>query len=300
MTEQIELSSLDLHYVDYRLKSKQAEKALLTSIIEHGIRDPLQGVDRGDGARILLNGFKRYRCAQKLNISIVPYSCLGNDEPCGILKLIRMSNSKSLNILEQAKLIDELKNVHGMSNGEIADHLEKSKSWVSMRIGIVGQMSQYVMKRIFNGDFPVYSFMYTLRRFIRMNSITEKDIDEFVKAVSGKGISIRDIDLLARGFFKGSDDLRQQIKKGNIAWSLNRLKEPVSKTAQCTKAEQSMLRLLEMLHSHMQQLPYRIEDDRLSSAAFHAQANILANGILKLMNSFCEAMRKFHDRCRQA
>jgi hypothetical protein len=93
MIEQIEISSLDLRYEGYRLKSRIAEKALLASIIEHGVRDPLQGVDLGDGIRILLNGFKRYRCAKKLNISIVPYRSFGSDEPLGIIKLIRISNS---------------------------------------------------------------------------------------------------------------------------------------------------------------------------------------------------------------
>ena len=158
MIEQIEISSLDLRYENYRLKSRQAEKTLLASIIDHGIRDPLQGVDIKDNNRILLNGFKRYRCAKKLNIGIVPYRSFGSDEPLGIIKLIRISNSKPLNILEQAKLIEELQKVHGMCNADIADLLEKSKSWVSVRSGIFEDMSEYVMRQIFKGDFPAYSF----------------------------------------------------------------------------------------------------------------------------------------------
>ena len=84
--------------------------------------------------RILLDGFKRYRCAKKLAIEIVPYFSLGNDEAFGIIELIRLSNSKSLNILEQSKLIDELKTVHRMCPSDIAKLLEKSKSWVSVRM----------------------------------------------------------------------------------------------------------------------------------------------------------------------
>ena len=297
MIEQIETSSLDLRYEDYRLKSGRAEKALLSSIIEHGIRDPLQGVDLGDGIRILLNGFKRYRCAKKLNISVVPYRSFGSDEPLGIIKLIRISNSKTLNILEQAKLIDELQNVHDMCNDDIASLLEKSKSWVSMRAGIVGEMSEYVMKRIFAGDFPVYSFMYTLRRFIRMNSISKQEIDEFVKVVSGKGLSIRDIELLASGFFRGSDDFRQQIKKGNITWGLKRLKESAAETTECTKAEQSMLREPELIQSYMQRIIYRVKDDKPGTDAFHAQATLLTKGIISIMDSFSKSMRAFHERC---
>ena len=107
MVEQVELSSLDLRYESYRLKNPGSEKVLLASILQYGLREPLQGVDTVD-FRILLDGFKRYRCAKKLSISIVPYCCLSDDEALGIIKLLRLSTSKGLNILEQARLIDEL------------------------------------------------------------------------------------------------------------------------------------------------------------------------------------------------
>ena len=185
MVDQVEISSFDLRYEDCRLKSPRTEKLLLSSILDQGVRDPLQGVDVC-GQRILLDGFKRYRCAKKLNIGIVPYVCLGDDEVCGIIDLIRISNVKSLGILEQARLIEELKQTHNMRNWEIAILLEKSKPWVSMRSGIVGEMSEYVRQKVFNGELPVYSFMYTLRRFIRMNVIKKSEIDEFVRSVAGK------------------------------------------------------------------------------------------------------------------
>ena len=127
MAEQIEISSLDLRYEAYRLRSPGAEKTLLASILENGIRDPFQGVDT-DGCRILLDGFKRYRCALRLSIGIVPYWSLGDDEASGLIELLRASNARGLSILEQARLIDELKTVHQMSTAEIAGLLEKSKA----------------------------------------------------------------------------------------------------------------------------------------------------------------------------
>ena len=297
MFEEIEISSLDLRFEGYRIKSRRAEQALLVSIIEHGIRDPLQGVDIENGVRILLNGFKRHRCAKKIKMSIVPYQSFGSDEPAGIIELIKISNSKPLNILEQARLIDELQKVHGMSNADIAGVLERSPSWVSMRTGLLGEMSEYVMEQVFKGSFPVYSFMYTLRKFMRMNSISQKNIDEFVKAVSSKGLSTRDIELLASGYFKGSDDFKKQIKEGNITWGLNRLKESPAKTPDCTKAEQRMLKLLESLQNCMQRIIFRDKDDSLNSAAFRAQASLLAIQIINLIDNFTKEVREIHDRC---
>ncbi len=253
MVEQVEISSLDLRYESYRMKHPGAEKGLLFSILENGIRDPLQGVTTKDG-RILLDGFKRYRCAKRLDIGIVPYSALSSDEASGIIELIRISNAKSLSILEQAKLIDELKSVHKMSVSEIAALIEKSKGWVGMRVGIIGQMSECVMNRIFSGQFPVYAYMYTLRPFIRMNGINRKEIDAFVNSVAGKNLSIRDIEILAHGYFKGSDEFRQQIKSGNISWGLSRLKKISANTPNCTEIERGMLRDLEITLKYMQRL----------------------------------------------
>jgi len=298
MIEQVEISSFDVRYESHRMKSPGAEKALLGSISEHGIRDPLQGVDT-NAARLLLDGFKRYRCAKRLGIGIVPYCSLGSDEALAIIELLRVSNSKGLSILEQARLIDELKTAHQMSNWEIAGLLEKSKSWVSVRCGIIGEMSECVRDKIFRGTFPVYSYMYTLRRFIRINCAKKEEIDEFVKLVSGKHLSIREIELLAHGYFRGPEQFHRQIQSGNISWGLSRLKDCSVNTSACTEVERAMLRDLEITQKYMQRVTYKSKDRRFKSSSFYSQANLLAGGIIRQTESFSKAMREFYDRSGQ-
>jgi len=298
MVDQIEICSFDLRYEGYRIRSAGAEKALLLSISAHGIREPLQGVGKA-GKRILLDGFKRLRCARKLHIGIVPYLSLADDESCGIIELIRISNTKSLSILEQARLIDELMNVHQMCNAEIAALLERSKAWVSVRSGIISQMSQSVMNKIFNGQFPVYSFMYTLRQFMRINSVKKTEVDEFVNAVAGKHLSTRDIDLLANAYFKGPDEFREQIKNGNISWQLNRLKQSYRSGGVCTERERQMLTALEITQKYMQRLILKCNDTRFKTNSFYAQANLLSGGILRQLDDFTQTIRQFYDRTGQ-
>ncbi|MBW1795090.1 MAG: chromosome partitioning protein ParB [Deltaproteobacteria bacterium] len=298
MVDQVEICSFDLRYEGYRMRSAGVEKALLLSISAHGIREPLQGVGT-EGERILLDGFKRLRCAAKLNIGIVPYLSLGDDEPCGIIELLRISNARSLSILEQARLIDELMNVHQMCNAEIATLLERSKAWVSVRAGIISQMSQSVMDKIFNGQFPVYSFMYTLRQFMRINCVKKDEVDEFVNAVAGRHLSTRDIDLLANAYFKGPDEFRKQIKNGNISWGLNRLKQSHPAGCDCTERERHMLKALEITQKYMQRLILRCNDTRFKTNTFYAQANLLSGGILRQLDAFNQAIRQIYDRTGQ-
>ncbi len=75
MSATIERNSLDLRFQSYRLRNDAAEARLLASIAERGIEQPLAGVDTPQG-RLLLDGFKRYRCAAKLCIECVPYVSL--------------------------------------------------------------------------------------------------------------------------------------------------------------------------------------------------------------------------------
>ena len=47
--------------------------------------------------------------------------------------------------------------------------LSRSKAWVSMRRNLLTEMSDAIGQILFRGAFPVYSYMVTLRPFMRMN-----------------------------------------------------------------------------------------------------------------------------------
>jgi hypothetical protein len=299
MTLQVEISSFDLRFENYRLRNQAAERILLASISEKGVQTPLQGVDMQDG-RILLNGFKRYRCAKKLGIGIVPYMSLSSDTAAGIVELLRMSNEKGLSFLEQARLIAELKQGHHMSTTDIACLLEKSKAWVSVRSGITTEMSPFVMDKIFCGQFPAYAYMYIVRPFIRINRIKREQIDEFVGLASARRLSIRDIELLANGYFKGSSELREQLRKGDIALGLSALRKTIQKPDNCTATEQAMLQDLERTQGNMQRVTARCRQAAFKTGAFFAQANLLTGGILRQLDLFAHAVRQLHDRSGKA
>jgi ParB-like chromosome segregation protein Spo0J len=165
MTNQVELASLDLRYESFRLKQPGLEERLLASILQRGIQEPLEGVDLPAAqagvqqTQVLLNGFKRYRCARRLRLATVPFSSLGGDEAAAILGLLKLSNNRTLSILEQAAFIAELKNGRGLNVAEIAAELSRSKSWVTMRLGLMAEMSQAVRQQLFAGAFPVYCYM---------------------------------------------------------------------------------------------------------------------------------------------
>jgi hypothetical protein len=299
MGQEVELSALDLRYESYRMKNSAQEGRLLASIARCGIKEPLEGVERAERS-ILLNGFKRYRCARKLGIRVAPYASLGDDEASAIINLLRVSNDRSLTILEQAGFIDELRQLHQMSVAAIAEQLSRSKAWVSMRLGLIGEMSPAVREKIFSGGFPVYPYMYTLRQFMRMNGVKKQDIEDFVVALSGEKLSVREIEQLAHGYFRGPAAFREAIRDGHIALALNWVSQVPEDQDGSNEFERVLLKDLEVTHKYMQRVMGKSEDRRLKTRVFLAQAHLLTAGILSQSRAFFEVMRKLHDRCGQA
>ena len=295
--EQIEADHIDTSYENLRLKDKNREKALLDSIIMHGVNDPLRCIVKENNNFILLDGFKRLRCCMRIKLSIVPVTCLGNDEVSAILHLIRLSNANNLNILEQSAFVDELYQKHKLPVKEIAYQVERSPAWVSVRLGIIQEMSEVVREAIFKGAFPVRSYMYTLRQFTRVNKINKNDIDEFVKAVSGKNLSTRNIETLVYGYFRGGKHLKMQIKKGHIPWTLKQM----SRINTLTEAEKDLLneselktiRELEIVQKYISKTQYNIKSPKLKSESFFNTAGLLIKGILNKIDDFKKQLQEF-------
>jgi hypothetical protein len=293
----IELSHLDLRYKDLRIRNRKQEGKLLSSIAERGIEEPLEGVDT-EGVHLLLNGFKRYRCACKLSIKTVPYSSLGQDAVMAIVALLRNTQARSMTILEQAGFVDQLRTMQTLSLTETAELLARSKAWVSLRTGLINEMTDVIRQKLFGGLFPVYSYMYTLRQFMRINGVTNQRIEEFVVALSGKNFSIRQIEQLAHGYFRGPESFRQEILSGNIALTLEQ--QRTDEPAGCNCFERAVLKDLVCISKSMQRLMNTGNDNRLKTQAFDAQANLLIGRILDRSDNFIQTMRQLHDRSRHA
>jgi len=298
MAREVELSILDLRYESYRMRNPALEGRLLASIAQRGIEEPLEGVDTNDQI-LLLNGFKRYRCARRLGIGKAPYASLGQDEVVGIMNLLRVSNNRSLGIVEQARFIDELRKLHKMTVAEIAAELSRSKAWVSMRLGLIGEMSEKVRQEIFSGRFPIYAYMYTLRQFMRMNGVKKQEIEDFVVAVSGKKLSLREVERLAHGYFRGPESFREVIQSGHVGLPLQWMKSVPEDVEGCNEFEGALLKDLEITHKYIRRVIGKSDDRRLKTRSFHAQAHLLTAGILSKARAFFEMLRKLHDRSGQ-
>jgi hypothetical protein len=146
----------------------------------------------------------------------------------------------------------------------------------------------------------MYPYMYTVRQFMRMNGIKKQEIEDFVVALSGRKLSVREIEQLAHGYFRGPDSFREAIRNGQIGLPLKWIRQAPEDPDGCNAFEGALLNDLEITRKYMQRVMGKSNDRRLKTRAFHAQANLLTAGILSKARAFFETLRKLHDRSGQA
>jgi ParB-like chromosome segregation protein Spo0J len=298
MTQTIEISELDLRYESCRMKNPEFERRLLGSIQQRGIEEPLSGVDPGQ-QHILLDGFKRLRCARSLGLHSLPYAARGADPALGIVSLLRGSQPQPLTLLEQACFIDELHTLHGLSQAEIAQQLGRSKAWVSLRLGLFEELTPAVREKLLAGQFPAYAYLYTIRPFMRINRLPAARLEAFVLALSGKGLSVRESAWLFQGFVGGSPALQEQILQGRLDLLLRQHLRSAGAGAACSALEKSVLLDLERIVKHLRRVVALGAHEGLKSPAFQAQASLLTGGILKESGPFLQRVRDLHARSEQ-
>ena len=287
----IDITKINLQNESLKLKNRKVEKDLLSSIAEYGIRDPLLGFFKSNFF-ILVDGFKRYRCCKKLHIDYFPIGEISSDEASAFIKTLKISNSKSLHILEQAKFIKQLYDHHNMTISSIAVSLEKSSAWVTARLSLLKDLTPILEEKIFKGHFPVWNAMGILHQFKRLTIVSDKEIDDFVKATSGKGLSVKDIDLLANGYFKGGDEFKDQIKNGNFTWSINKLKDVNQQSDTLNDNEKRLLKDLEIASKYIGRIIFKLPLLQ-NNKNFISTGGLLAEGILNKLDKFKEILTLF-------
>lgn len=287
----IDITKISLLNESLKLKNKKAENDLLSSVVENGINDPLLGYFDKDFF-ILIDGFKRYRCCQKLQINHLPIEEIALDQASAFIKTLKISNSKSLHILEQANFIKQLYHDHNMTMENIAYTLGKSRHWVSARLKLLKDITPFMKEKIFKGHFPVWNAMGILHQVKRLSLASDQDIDDFVRSTSGKHLSVKDINLLANGYFKGGEEFKKQIKNGNLSWSISNLKDFSNQSSELKDDEKRILKDLEIASKYIGRIIFKLPQMK-NNNQFFSTAGILSGGILDKLDRFQLTLKTF-------
>jgi ParB family transcriptional regulator, chromosome partitioning protein len=203
---EVELHQLTLRYEHLRKRQPLQERALLSSLAEIGQQLPIIVV--GDAERwVLIDGYKRVRALKRLGCDTARVTRWEIAEVDALLleRGLRRGNEDAL---DQAWLLAELQERFGWSLEELARGFERSKSWVSERLGLLKSLPASIHEHVRAGSLSAHAAMKYLVPLARANT---QAAQQFATAIVPLKPTSREVGLLYQGWQTGTARTRELI-----------------------------------------------------------------------------------------
>lgn len=202
----LEFHQLDRRYEDLRLLRPQRERSLLASLAEHGQQVPIVVVSQ-DSSYLVIDGFKRLRCLQRLGCDTVCATLWDLDQSDALLLDRSQRSSEGLSQLEQGWLLATLRS-QGLSQEELARRVDKSVSWVSRRLALVSELPVQVQEQVRSGAIPAHAAM---RHLVPLARRHREDCLRLATAIAKAQLSSREVGELCSAFSQSSAKVRERL-----------------------------------------------------------------------------------------
>lgn len=203
---ELEFHQLDRRYEDLRLRRPERESRLRASLAEHGQQVPIVVVKAQD-SYVVIDGFKRLRCLELLGSDTLRATLLDLNQSDALLLDRSQRSSEGLSQLEQGWLLAALRS-QGLSQKELALRLDKSVSWVSRRLALVGELPTQVQDHVRSGAIPAHAAMRHLVPIARRN---RQDCLRLAEAIAVARLSSREVGELCSAFSQSSAMVRERL-----------------------------------------------------------------------------------------
>ena len=140
--DHLDLSLGFLRPVHARVQAKMTD-----SLIKYGQLTPLIVVE-DKGRMILVDGFKRLRCAKELGMESLRVVPLKKSTAEAKALIYLLNRPTGFSMITEALLIRDLVEVEGLNQVETAVLLERHKSWVSRRLSMIRNLTPEIVDDI--------------------------------------------------------------------------------------------------------------------------------------------------------
>lgn len=164
----LELHQLDRRYEALRTRSARRERRLLSSLAEVGQQTPIIVV-RDEAKWVVVDGYKRVRAVHRLGHDVVHAAewLLGELDALVLERVMRGGAADSA--IEEGWLLRELGQRFGLGLEELARRFDRSRSWVSRRLGLVTDLPAPVQEHVRSGAIGAHAAMKYLVPLARAN-----------------------------------------------------------------------------------------------------------------------------------
>jgi len=205
----LEFHQVDLRYEALRTRNAAREARLLASLAETGQQAPVVVVTVGDvGRHVLVDGYKRVRALRRLGRDTVRAMAwdLGEAEALLLERLMRSGDGAGA--LEEGWLLAELRDRFGMTVEELGKRFDRSASWVSRRLGLVGELPREIQEQVRRGKIAAHAAMRHLVPLARANAA---EAVRLAAAIGPHRPTSREVGTLCTGWLSGSAATRRLL-----------------------------------------------------------------------------------------
>lgn len=193
---EVPLDSLDTRYAALRARRPVAEKRLMASLGEAGQQSPVVLVPASEAGRyVVIDGHKRVRAMRKLKADVVKAAVWEMSAVDALVTAYQMASGAGWNAVEEGLLAWELVRGAKLSEAEAGRRLDRSKGWVSGRLGLVEVLPEAVLEGVRSGKIGAYTATRHLLPFARANAV---DCESLAAKVLESGFRSREVESLCR------------------------------------------------------------------------------------------------------
>ena len=193
---EVELDSLDLRYAKLRARRPAVEKRLMASLEEVGQQSPVIVVAGEEPGRwVMIDGRKRVRALKRLKAEAVKAVVWELAPAEALIAAYQLQNGSGWNALEEGWLVWELVRGGGLILAEVGRRLERSKAWVSGRLGLVEGLPERVLEGVQSGKIGAYVATRYLLPFARANA---SDCEKLAEKIMENDFRSREVEALCR------------------------------------------------------------------------------------------------------
>ena len=193
---ELPLDCLDLRYASLRARRPVSEKRLVTSLGEMGQQCPVVVVAGNEAGRYdLIDGYKRVRGLSQIKADVVNAAVWEMSAAEALVRVYQQASGSGWNAVEEGWLVWELVRVAGLSESEAGRRLERSKGWVSGRLGLVEILPEAVLEGVRSGKIGAYTATRHLLPFARANA---GDCESLAVKIVENGFRSREVETLCR------------------------------------------------------------------------------------------------------
>ena len=188
---QVDLHRLELRFAPMRIIDGAAVQRLANSIDECGqLVACIAAQEPDSGALVLIDGYRRVGALTRLGRDTALVQCWRSPVDQALAQLLARSMSRAFAPLEEAMLLRELIDTHGLSQREAAQQCARDVSWVSRRLVLLGQLPQDLVQAVRTAQVSAWAGTRIFAPLARANA---QHASALLRSVQANRLSTREL-----------------------------------------------------------------------------------------------------------